>query len=59
VLGRELGPGSTILIGRKEDEAEVDIRLIPGGAPPEPEKVTVPPEEPSDALGEAGDKPVG
>jgi ATP-dependent Clp protease ATP-binding subunit ClpC len=40
VLGRELGPGSTILIGRKEDEDEVDITLIPGTI--EPEAVTVP-----------------
>jgi ATP-dependent Clp protease ATP-binding subunit ClpC len=43
VLGRELDPGSTILVTRK-DEDEVDITLIPG-APPEP--VTVPPDEPS------------
>jgi ATP-dependent Clp protease ATP-binding subunit ClpC len=40
VLGRELGPGSTILITRK-DEDEVAIDVIPG-APPEPEPVTVP-----------------
>ena len=44
VLGRSLGPGSTILVTRK-DEDEVDIELIPG-APPEP--VTVPPEEPAE-----------
>jgi ATP-dependent Clp protease ATP-binding subunit ClpC len=50
VLGRELGPGSTILIGRK-DADEVDITLIPG-APPEPEKVTVPADESS-----VGDSP--
>ena len=49
VLGRELSPGSTILVGRKaEGDAEVDITIIPG-APPEPERVTVPPEEPSDS----------
>ena len=44
VLGRSLGPGSTILVTRKDDD-EVDIELIPG-APPEP--VTVPPEEPAE-----------
>jgi ATP-dependent Clp protease ATP-binding subunit ClpC len=47
VLGRELTPGSTILVDRKrETEDEVDITVIPG--PAEPEKVTVPPEEPKD-----------
>jgi ATP-dependent Clp protease ATP-binding subunit ClpC len=54
VLGRELGPGSTILISRKNEE-EVDITLIPA-APPEPEKVTVPPDEPSGELDE-GEQP--
>jgi ATP-dependent Clp protease ATP-binding subunit ClpC len=48
VLGRQLEPGSTILVGRKagEDGAlgdEVDITFIPGEVTPE--KVTVPPEE--------------
>ena len=48
VLGRELEPGSTILVGRKADEDgepgdEVDITFIPGEVTPE--KVTVPPEE--------------
>jgi ATP-dependent Clp protease ATP-binding subunit ClpC len=48
VLGRELTPGSTILVDRKrESEDEVDITVIPG-PPPEPEKVTVPPEGPKD-----------
>src|SRR5919197_5285116 len=42
VLGRELEPGSTILVTRK-DEDEVDITIIPGEITPE--KVTVPPEE--------------
>jgi ATP-dependent Clp protease ATP-binding subunit ClpC len=42
VLGRELGPGSTILIGRKDDD-EVDITLIPGTLEVEP--VTVPPDD--------------
>jgi ATP-dependent Clp protease ATP-binding subunit ClpC len=49
VLGRQLEPGSTILVGRKHgDEGdptdEVDITFIPGEVTPE--KVTVPPEEP-------------
>jgi ATP-dependent Clp protease ATP-binding subunit ClpC len=44
VLGRSLEPGSTILVERK-DEDEVDITVIPGEITPE--KVTVPPEEPS------------
>jgi ATP-dependent Clp protease ATP-binding subunit ClpC len=46
VLGRSLKPGSTIVVGRK-DEDEVDISVVEG---PEPvrEKVTVPPEEPRD-----------
>jgi ATP-dependent Clp protease ATP-binding subunit ClpC len=46
VLGRELEANSTILIARK-DQDDVDITVIPG-APPEPEKVTVPPEEPAE-----------
>jgi ATP-dependent Clp protease ATP-binding subunit ClpC len=46
VLGRTIEPGSTILVDRKTDDSEdVNITIIPG-APPEPEKVTVPPEEP-------------
>ena len=40
VLGRELGPGSTILVDRKNED-EVDITVIPGEITPE--KVTVPP----------------
>jgi ATP-dependent Clp protease ATP-binding subunit ClpC len=51
VLGRELTPGSTILVDRKrESDDEVDITVIPG-APPEPEKVTVPPEPKDEAEG--------
>src|SRR5262249_46601554 len=47
-LGRELEPGSTILVTRKVNEDgepsdEVDITFIPGEVTPE--KVTVPPEE--------------
>jgi ATP-dependent Clp protease ATP-binding subunit ClpC len=45
VLGASLTPGATILVDRKNDD-EVDISIIPG-TPPEPEKVTVPPEEPA------------
>ncbi|HEY8843284.1 MAG TPA: ATP-dependent Clp protease ATP-binding subunit [Gaiellaceae bacterium] len=46
VLSRELGASSTILIDRKNED-EVDITVIPGEITPE--KVTVPPEEPTDA----------
>jgi ATP-dependent Clp protease ATP-binding subunit ClpC len=49
VLGRELEPGSTILVARKGDE-EVDITLIPGEVTPE--KVTVPPDEPEGSADE-------
>ena len=49
VLGRELGPGSTILVDRKNDD-EVDITVIP--AEITPEKVTVPPDEPLDSAGD-------
>jgi ATP-dependent Clp protease ATP-binding subunit ClpC len=50
VLGRELEPGSTILVARKppesvvEGESEVDITVIPGEI--SADMVTVPPEEP-------------
>jgi ATP-dependent Clp protease ATP-binding subunit ClpC len=54
VLGRSLEPNSTILVARKNQD-EVDITLLPG-APPEPEKVTVPPEEPA-ADAEGDDEP--
>ena len=52
VLGRELGSGATILIDRKNDD-EVDITVIPGEITPE--KVTVPPEEPSGSADEPAD----
>jgi ATP-dependent Clp protease ATP-binding subunit ClpC len=50
VLGRQLEPGSTILVSRKAgvesgDADEVDITVIPGEMTPE--KVTVPPDEPA------------
>jgi len=47
VLGRTLEPGSTILVSRKGETEEVDMTVIPGEVTPE--KVTVPPEEPSDS----------
>jgi len=50
VLGRELEAGSTILVDRKNDD-EVDITIIPGEITPE--KVTVPPDEPSDSTDES------
>ena len=47
VLGRELSPGSTIMVDRKEnpegDESLVAITIVEGEAPLE--KVTVPPDE--------------
>ncbi len=54
VLGRELEPGSTILVDRKNAD-EVDITVIPGEITPE--KVTVPPDEPMDSAGEDEDEP--
>src|SRR5439155_1320573 len=55
VLGRELKPGATILVDKKRDtEDEVELTIIPGAPPEEPEKVTVPPEEPA-----AGPRPSG
>src|SRR5688500_15829702 len=56
VLGRELNPGATIVVDRKEeltgveDESLVEIRIVEGEAPKpaEAEKVTVPPDEPAE-----------
>jgi ATP-dependent Clp protease ATP-binding subunit ClpC len=61
VLGRELDPGSTILVGRtRTDDGEpgedVDITFIPGEVTPE--KVTVPPEE-RVASSDDGEEPAG
>ena len=60
VLGRELKPGSTILVDRKEEltgeegESLVDIQIIEG----EPRaKVTVPPDEPAEPEEEAPAEP--
>jgi ATP-dependent Clp protease ATP-binding subunit ClpC len=51
ILGRELEPGSTILVGRKteveEGEVEVDIAVLPPDMTAE-DAVTVPPDEPAD-----------
>jgi ATP-dependent Clp protease ATP-binding subunit ClpC len=60
VLGRQIEPGSTILVARKANEdgepgEEVDITFIPGDVTPE--KVTVPPEEPV-ASADDDDEPV-
>jgi ATP-dependent Clp protease ATP-binding subunit ClpC len=61
VLGRQLEPGSTILVGRTrtdDDEPgdEVDITFIPGEVTPE--KVTVPADEPA-ASADDGEEPSG
>jgi ATP-dependent Clp protease ATP-binding subunit ClpC len=45
VLGRELAPGSTIVVARRNDD-EVDIDVIPPTIPEDVQAVTVPPEEP-------------
>jgi ATP-dependent Clp protease ATP-binding subunit ClpC len=59
VLGRQLEPGSTILVGRTrtddgEPGDEVDITFIPGEVTPE--RVTVPADEPA-ASTDDGDEP--
>jgi ATP-dependent Clp protease ATP-binding subunit ClpC len=46
VLGRELEPGSTILVTRKPETEDVDITVIPGSM--SVEQVTVPPEAPAE-----------
>ncbi|HEY7195779.1 MAG TPA: ATP-dependent Clp protease ATP-binding subunit [Gaiellaceae bacterium] len=57
VLGRSLKPGSTILVGKKADEEEVDISVIEGAPPEEDrEKVTVPPEPPADEAEETSEE---
>jgi ATP-dependent Clp protease ATP-binding subunit ClpC len=60
VLGRQLEPGSTILVSRKANEdgepgEEVDITVIPGDVTPE--QVTVPPEEPLSSGDDDEDSP--
>jgi ATP-dependent Clp protease ATP-binding subunit ClpC len=55
VLGREVTPGSTILVDKKQDsEDEVEITIIPGAPPEDMDKVTVPPDEPG-SEGDADD----
>ncbi|HUJ56371.1 MAG TPA: ATP-dependent Clp protease ATP-binding subunit, partial [Gaiellaceae bacterium] len=59
VLGRQLDPGTTVLVARKhgddgEPGDEVDITFIPGEVTPE--KVTVPADEPAAS---ADDEPAG
>jgi ATP-dependent Clp protease ATP-binding subunit ClpC len=57
VLGREVTAGSTILVDKKQDsDDEVEITIIPGAPPEEPEKVTVPPEEPTAEGGDDSDE---
>ena len=53
VLGRELSPGSTIVVDRRdgggdveEGVSEVDIKIVEGSG--DREKVTVPPDEPAE-----------
>jgi ATP-dependent Clp protease ATP-binding subunit ClpC len=58
VLGRQLEPGSTILVSRKAgveggDGDEVDITFIPGEVTPE--KITVPPDEPTAEVDDSED----
>src|SRR5262249_23135562 len=60
VLGRELEPGSTILVSRTVNEdgepgSDVDITFIPGEVTPE--KVTGPPEEPAATAAASEDAP--
>ncbi len=62
VLGRELEPGSTILVGRTVTEDgepgdEVDITFIPGEVTPE--KVTVPADELAASAGADDEDPAG
>jgi ATP-dependent Clp protease ATP-binding subunit ClpC len=58
VLGREITPGSTILVDKKRDsDDEVEIEIIPGAPPEDMEKVTVPPEEPVSEGDDASDEP--
>jgi ATP-dependent Clp protease ATP-binding subunit ClpC len=55
VLGREVTPGSTILVDKKRDsDDEVEIEIIPGAPPENMDKVTVPPDEPG-SEGDADD----
>jgi ATP-dependent Clp protease ATP-binding subunit ClpC len=58
VLGREITPGSTILVDKKRgSEDEVEIEVIPGAPPEDMDKVTVPPEEPGAEGDDSSDEP--
>jgi len=58
VLGREITPGSTILVDKKRDsDDEVEIEIIPGAPPEDMDKVTVPPEEPVSEGEDSSDEP--
>jgi ATP-dependent Clp protease ATP-binding subunit ClpC len=58
VLGREITPGSTILVDKKRgSEDEVEIEIIPGAPPEDMDKVTVPPEEPVAEGDDSSDEP--
>jgi ATP-dependent Clp protease ATP-binding subunit ClpC len=58
VLGREITPGSTILVDKKRgSEDEVEIEIIPGAPPEDLDKVTVPPEEPVAEGDDSSDEP--
>ena len=58
VLGREITPGSTILVDKKRDsDDEVEIEIIPGAPPEDMDKVTVPPEEPVAEGDDSSDEP--
>jgi len=58
VLGREITPGSTILVDKKRgSDDEVEIEIIPGAPPEDMDKVTVPPEEPAAEGGDDSEEP--
>jgi ATP-dependent Clp protease ATP-binding subunit ClpC len=58
VLGREITPGSTILVDKKRgSDDEVEIEVIPGAPPEDMDKVTVPPEEPVAEGDDSSDEP--
>jgi ATP-dependent Clp protease ATP-binding subunit ClpC len=58
VLGREVTPGSTILVDKKRgSEDEVEIEIIPGAPPEDMDKVTVPPDEPAAEGNDSSDEP--
>src|SRR4051812_31850875 len=52
VLGRNLQPGSTILVARAPEAEEVHITVVPAAPPPLTDVVTVPPDAPEEPAGE-------